>query len=372
MNIGVLTSSRADYGIYLPLLKEIESDSFFNLKIIAFGTHLKVAYGYTVNHILNDGFDVKYKVNNLLNGDSPRDISLSYANTVKLFGEFWSKHKKEFDIVLCLGDRFEMAAAVNAGIPLNITYGHLHSGETSEGSIDNIYRNQITMASKFHFVALDHFASKVCQIVDRKNTTTITGAIGLENLKSLNLLNQMEFKKLWGIDLTIKTILLTIHPETIDFEKNESHCEQITSSIHELSEDYQILISLPNADTNGSVYRNAFEKLSSIHKNVLTIENLGTKSYFSALKMCGIVVGNSSSGIIEAATFGKYVINIGNRQKNRVCSDNTFHVKFDKVDIVKKIRDHIGKKYLGKNIYEKKNGVKKIINKLKNIELYSA
>ena len=189
MNIGVLTSSRADYGIYLPLLKAIKSDSFFNLKIIVFGTHLKDSFGYTLNQILHDGFEVNYTIDNLLKGDNPVDISLSYANTVKLFGEFWGKHDHEFDTVLCLGDRFEMAAAVNSGIPFNIGFGHLHAGETSEGAIDNIYRDQITMASKYHFVALNKFVSRVAQIVKRKDLITVTGAIGLENLKSIQLLD---------------------------------------------------------------------------------------------------------------------------------------------------------------------------------------
>lgn len=371
INIGVLTSSRADYGIYLPLLKAIKSDSFFNLKIIIFGTHLKDSYGYTLNQVLNDGFEANYTVDNLLNGDNPVDISLSYANTVKLFGKFWGENDHEFDTVLCLGDRFEMAAAVNAGIPFNINFGHLHAGETSEGAIDNIYRDQITMASKYHFVALNKFVSRVAQIVKRKDLITVTGAIGLENLKSIQLLDHSDFLKEWGIDMGITTILLTIHPETVEFEMNQTHCEEICLTIQDLSEEYQILITLPNADTNGSIYRTSFEKLASRNRNIFTKDNLGTQSYFSALQMCKIVVGNSSSGILEAATFGKYVINIGDRQKNRICSDNVFHVNFDRVEIIKKVKENICKKYDGKNIYENNNGVSAIIKTLKNIELYN-
>ena len=367
--IGVLTSSRADYGIYLPLLNELKTDSFFELEIIAFGTHLSKNHGYTLEDIIKDEYNNIHEITSLIEDDSEKGIAISYGNTVLEFSSFWAVQK--FDLVFCLGDRFEMSAAVQAGIPFGVLFAHLHGGETTLGAIDNIYRDQITMASKYHFVALNKFVSRVAQIVKRKDLITVTGAIGLENLKSIQLLDHSEFLKEWGIDMGTSTILLTIHPDTVEFEMNQTYCEEMCLTIQDLSEEYQVLITLPNADTNGSIYRIAFEELASSNKNIYTKDNLGTKSYFSALQMCKIVVGNSSSGILEAATFGKYVINIGDRQKNRICSDNVFHVNFDRIEIIKKVKENICKKYDGKNIYENNNGISAIIKTLKNIEFYN-
>lgn len=367
MNIGVLTSSRADYGIYLPLLKEIKSDSFFNLKIIVFGTHLKYSYGYTVNQILNDGFDIKYKVDNLLNGDSPLDISLSYAKTVKLFGELWSEHQKEFDIVLCLGDRFEMAAAVNAGIPFNVVFGHIHAGETSEGAIDNVYRNQITSASSYHFISSPQFKLRVEGIVNKKGTTTHTGAIGLENIKTLPLLNKNEFKSKWNIDFSLPSILVTVHPETVNYNENYQHVAELEKVLMTLSARYQLVITMTNADTLGNLYRKMYEKMNLSTKNICLIENFGSQSYFSAMKMSRILIGNSSSGIIEAASFNKYVVNIGNRQKNRLCSKNVIHVPFNHKDIIIATKKYIELEYNGENIYSFPEGIASIIDKLKSL-----
>ena len=365
LNIGILTSSRADYGIYQPLLHALSKDPIFKMDIIAFGSHLKKAFGYTVNQIKADGFEVKYQIDNLIQGDSALDISKSYGNTINLFAEFWNKSHTNFDFVVCLGDRFEMAAAVNAGIPFNVPFAHLHAGETSEGAIDNIYRDQISLASKIHFIALAEFKDRVEKLIHKKATTTLTGAISLENIKSLPLLNLLEFKSRWNIDLSIPSILITVHPETIDYERNHKYSIELEKVITHLSGAHQLVITMPNADTMGSVYRKVYQKLDKKSKNICLVENLGSQSYYSAMKMCKIILGNSSSGIIEAASFKKYVINVGDRQKNRTCSDNVIHSSFKFEDIIKKTMKYIDKEYDGSNIYSKSNGVSAIIKTLK-------
>ena len=366
LNIGVLTSSRADYGIYLPLLKVLKKESFCKLEIIAFGTHLKEKFGRTVDHIISDGFDVKYSIDNLISGDKALDIAKSYANTVDLFGDLWNEHGNRFDIVICLGDRFEMAAAVNAGIPFNINFAHLHAGETSEGAIDHIYRDQITLASKIHFISLPEFKTRIEEITQKKGTTTTTGAIGLENLKTISLLNHEEFMVKWGIDLTIPSILVTVHPETRDYYKNYDHVKELEKSLMELSLRYQIVITMTNADTLGNLYRSMYHKVSHLRSNICIVENLGSQSYFSAMKMTQLLIGNSSSGIIEAASFNKYVINIGNRQKNRLCSKNVIHVPFNHEDIIIATKQYIELEYDEENIYSFPEGIASIVEKLKN------
>lgn len=362
MKIGVLTSSRADYGIYLPLLSEIKNDSWFDIEIIAFGSHVKEKFGNSVNQILQDGYKKVYQIDNLKEGDSPLHISLSYAKTLKLFSNFWNEHS--FDLVLCLGDRFEMAAAVNAGIPFQVNFAHFYAGDTTLGAIDNVYRHQISLASSIHFVATQESANKVHSLLGFSTTTTVIGSLSLHNLDKLKLLSIEEFKEKWNIDLSIPTILITINPETVNYKKNQIFAKVMVQAIDELSDDYQIVINPPNADTNGTIFRKAFVKLEKKKKSILIIENFGSQSYFSCMKHAAILVGNTSSGIIEAASFQKYVINIGDRQKGRFAPENVIDVPFDYNQICEKTRKYINKTYLGENPYFRNDSVELTLNKL--------
>lgn len=363
MKIAVLTSSRADYGIYLPLLKGLKKDPRYDLNIIAFGTHLKKNFGYTIDQIVNDGFEIAYKIDNLLEGDSPKDISDSYANTILKFSDFWSKNN-DFDWVLCLGDRFEMAAAVNAGIPFQIKFAHIHAGETTLGAIDNIYRHQITLASSLHFVSLSEYADKVQQLIGHKETTEIIGSLSLLNLESLNLLSIDDFREKWNIDLNLPTILVTAHPETVQFNENEKYAIELKKALIDLAENYQIVVTLPNADTNGAIFRKMFFELGSQYVTVKLIENFGTLSYFSCMKWAKLLIGNTSSGIIEAASFNKYVINLGNRQAGRIAPENVLNVPFDSKKITETAEKYIQNTYFGNNPYFQKNSIEMILERL--------
>ena len=163
MKIGVLTSSRADYGIYKPLLDDLKNDDFFKLEIICFGIHLSKNYGYTVCDIINDNYQVIHKVSEIENDDSQKGVVKSYGKTLLKFSEFWNKNK--FDIVLCLGDRFEMSAAIQSSIPFGVNLAHIHVGETTLGAIDNIFRHQISLASKYHFVTTETNKNKVKELI---------------------------------------------------------------------------------------------------------------------------------------------------------------------------------------------------------------
>lgn len=372
MKIAVLTSSRADYGIYLPLLKGLKNDARFVLEIIAFGTHLKKEFGFTIEQIENDGFLVAHKIDNLSDGDSPKDISDSYANTILKFSDFWSKNN-DFDWVLCLGDRFEMAAAVNAGIPFQIKFAHIHAGETTLGAIDNIYRHQITLAASLHFVSLLEYAEKVHQLIGYKGTTEVIGSLSLLNLETLNLLSIDEFKEKWNIDLNLPTILVTAHPETIQFNENEKFAFELQKALIDLAKNYQIVVTLPNADTNGAIFRKMLYELGSQHSTVKLIENFGTLSYFSCMKWSKLLIGNTSSGILEAASFNKYVINLGNRQAGRIAPENVLNIAFDNKKIIETAEKYIQNTYFGNNPYFQKNSIEmileRLITKAKNVEL---
>jgi len=365
MKISVLTSSRADYGIYLPLLKKIQGDTDIDLSIIAFGTHLKTKFGSTIKQIEKDGFPVDHRIDNLKFGDSPKDIALNYAFTAQLFAELWGN--VEYDIVLCLGDRFEMAAAVTAGIPFGINFAHIHAGETSKGAIDNIYRDQISLASSLHFVAIKAFKTRIKDLVNKTNTVFYCGAIGLENIHNVDLLTYESFLNKWQINLYKPTILVTVHPETIDHKSNLKHTEALYSSLNKILERNQVLVTMPNADTFGSVYREMFKRLKKSNpESLFLIENLGTQSYFTAMKFCKLLIGNTSSGIIEAASFGKFVINLGNRQEGRTCGENVIHTPFEYNSIISVAFKYENATYSGTNIYEMDNGSALIIETLKN------
>jgi len=366
--IAILTSSRADYGIYLPLLKALKEDKFFDIKIIAFGTHLSPFHGNTINQIFDDGFEVPYQIDSMQTGDSPNAIATAMAVTLLKFAEFWDEHQKDFDLVFCLGDRYEMFAAVIAGIPFNIPFAHLHGGETTLGAIDNIFRHAITLASKYHFVSCKEHGERVAELTESKDNIFDIGALSLDNLTSLALLSKEDFYIKFGVDLNQPTILITVHPETVTPEMNGIYIEELAFTLLELK-NYQVIITLPNADTNGNLIRTRLLQLPvESNKRILCFENLGSQAYFTAMKYCSFLLGNTSSGIIEAASFGKWVINLGNRQNGRKQSSNCYNVPFNKkliLQTVAKIEDNLT--YAGENIYFKGNAALNVCSILKKL-----
>lgn len=366
MKVGVLTSSRADFGIYLPLLKALKTDDFFRLELIVFGTHLSRYHGYTIQQIMEEGFEPIHQINQMLLTDNDNAISTSYALTALKFADFWKNNI--FDLVFCLGDRFEMAAAVAAGIPYNVPFAHIHGGETTLGAIDNVYRHSITLASKWHFVAAEAFKARIKELVETDETCIVSGSLSLVNLLQMEMLSVVEFHKKWNIDLTLPSILITLHPETVAYNQNEQYAAETLKVFKTLCNDFQLIITMPNADTSGTIFRKAYNSLKDFRpERVLLIENFGTQSYFSCMKHVGLVVGNSSSGIIEAASLGKFVINVGDRQKGRLTSKNTMHFPFDSESILQAVKQYFGNTFSGRNIYYQENAVQKIIPFLKQL-----
>lgn len=369
MRVAILTSSRADYGIYLPLLKAIKADDFFDLTIIAFGTHLSRFHGYTVEQIEQDGFFVNERVESLILGDTAEAISNAIGNTITKFSSLWEKLKGEIDLIITLGDRYEMFAAAAASIPFNLKIAHIHGGETTLGAIDNTFRHSITLMSKLHFVATQEYALKVKQLIGEEKNIYHVGALSLDNLANFSLYSKAEFQQKFQIDLLIPTILTTFHPETVSFDKNIEYTDTLVNVFEELSNRYQIVITMPNADTMGSMVREKFNQLVHRNTRVIGVENFGTLGYFSCIKHCSFLLGNTSSGIIEAASFGKYVINLGKRQKGRACGENILETAIERVSILKNVEKiaQLDFNYSGENIYRKVNSAQRIIQGLKEI-----
>lgn len=364
MRIGILTSSRADYGIYLPLLEKMKGDTFFSLEIIAFGTHLSKSHGYTLKDIEKDGYPVIHTISSLISNDDEQSIASSYGLTVLKFADFWTNHK--YDLVFCLGDRFEMSAAVQAGIPFGVQFAHIHGGETTLGAIDNVYRHQITLASILHFTATAVFKNKVANLLDTSDGVFTVGSLSLDNIHSFIPIEKKVFYDTFNIP-DGDYALVTFHPETVAPIANIHYAKAMKKAFASVAQNLHVVITMPNADTLGSIYREEIIQLKNeLPKRILLIENFGKSNYFSAMYYAKVLIGNTSSGILEAASFGKFVVNVGDRQKGRVQSNNVLNCEFEESAIVLSIDKAIKlEKYNGENVYFKEGVADNIIKIVK-------
>ena len=365
MNIAILTSSRADFGIYNSLVSELNLDNKIITKFIVFGSHTQQQHGYTLNEIKNNFNNNFFLVEGMPENDTQFDISYGYGKIVSSFSEFWSKNK--FDIVFALGDRFEMSAAVQASIPYEVNIAHLHGGETTIGSTDNIYRHQISIASKIHFTSNNDASIRLKNILDDKSHIHNVGSLSISNLKSLELPEWNLVLKKFKIP-NKPYVLITFHPETVNLKQNEEYLKILEQTLLELSNHIYLVITLANADSMGSMYREVAFKIKDLKPDKTSIiYSFGKKNYFSAIKNSQFLLGNTSSGIIEAASFKKYVINVGDRQMGRTRSKNIIDVPFEKESIISKSLMLInGKTFHGKNNYYQSESPKKIVKIIYN------
>jgi GDP/UDP-N,N'-diacetylbacillosamine 2-epimerase (hydrolysing) len=364
MKIGVLTSSRSDYGIYLPLLRKIKDDNFFELEIIAFGTHLSKIHGFTINEIEKDHYKKIHSISSFISNDDQQAISTSYALTALKFADFWKYNN--FDLVLCLGDRFEMCAAVQAAIPFNVKFAHIHGGETTLGAIDNIYRHQISLSSILHFSASNFFTERIIQIVGNKANVITVGSLSLDEIEQYQPISKSEFYSKFNLP-NKDFALITFNPETVNLNMNEKFAGIMRKALSSIVSKLFLVITMPNADTMGSLYRKEITRLKSeFPEKVLCIENFGKENYFTAMYYAKLLIGNTSSGIIEAASFGKYVVNVGDRQKGRMQSGNVINTPFNEQEIVAAVNKTLDTgMYKGDNNYFQKNSADLIIKKIK-------
>lgn len=334
MKIAILTSSRADFGIYLPLLKRLQSDPFFQLEIIAFGTHLSLNHGFTIEEIKSFNFKTVHQIETPLVNHNASDIAKNIGETISIFTDFWSKNK--FDYIVALGDRYEMFAAVTATTPFVYNVAHIHAGETTLGAIDNIYRHAISLMSKILFVSTDVYKEKAIQINPEARTYNV-GALSIDNLKKMDYLSMEDFKSKFKIDLSMPTILSTFHPETVNLEKNIDYIQELLDSFTDLIKKYQIVITLPNADTIGDQIKEIILHYGKQHPNLKIVDSFGMIGYLSCMKYSKFLLGNTSSGFVEAAFFPKWVINLGNRQDGRLLTQNIITIPIEKSAILKAV-----------------------------------
>lgn len=335
--IGILTSSRADYGIYRPLLKAMKADAALQAELLVFGTHLSEKHGYTRKQIEADALAPMHDIMAVPGNDSPAGIAHTLGDTIHHFAAYWEKHGNDFDLIIALGDRFEMFAAVTAALPFGLRIAHLYGGETTTGAIDDAFRHSITHMAAWHFAATEVYKERIMTLLGRNDHIYNVGALSLDNLNHMVLPDAAAFEKQYGIAMNRPTVLVTFHPETVHWERNRAYVQELCKVMNQLPE--QKVITMPNADTMGNTIREALQEFAAGRSDTHLVESFGTDGYFACMNLCSFMLGNSSSGIVEAASFGKYVINIGERQGGRLSGANVLHCPVDAVKILTKAAD---------------------------------
>ncbi|MEM6769262.1 MAG: UDP-N-acetylglucosamine 2-epimerase [Bacteroidota bacterium] len=326
MKIAIITTSRADYGIYASLLDQCAADPEVSYGLVVSGTHLSAEHGMTVAAIIADGHPIWGRVESVPTQDDSASIAAITGLAMTRFAEVWSGLSDTLDVVVCLGDRYEMFAAVAATVPFNLPVAHLHGGETTLGAIDDKYRHAISALSTLHFTATEAYAERVRMSVGRRTGVFAVGAPSLDGFADLDLPSLPEMQVRFGIDFSVPTILVTIHPETVNLAANPNLASCVRAAFPLLTANYQIVITLPNADTEGAKLRQVMLELARKEERITAIESFGKMGYFAAMKYCAFLLGNTSSGLLEAPSFGKYAINVGSRQAGRARGGNVIDV----------------------------------------------
>jgi GDP/UDP-N,N'-diacetylbacillosamine 2-epimerase (hydrolysing) len=330
--ICVVTGTRADYGLLYWLMKEINLDSELKLQIIATGMHLSPEFGLTYKEIEKD-FKIDKKIEMLLSSDTAIGISKSMGLAQISFAEAYEDLKP--DIIVLLGDRYEIFSAASAALIANIPVAHLHGGETTEGAFDEAIRHCITKMSHLHFTAAEEYKNRVIQLGEYPSRVFNVGGMGIENIKRLKLLSRDEFEESINFKLNKKNILVTFHPVTLENSSAKEQFQELLDAIDEL-EDTNIIFTKANSDTNGRIINQMCDEyvLKNSNKSIC-FTSLGQLRYLSALQYVDVVVGNSSSGLIEAPSFKIGTINIGDRQKGRLKAKNVIDSEVNKTSILK-------------------------------------
>ena len=333
--ICVVTGTRAEYGILKPLLAEIDSDEFLRLQLVVTGTHLSEKYGATYKEIEKDGFKIDAKITMNLDDDSNMALSLAMAQLQSDITKTFSELKP--DIVVILGDRYEILSVAIAAMMLHIPLAHIHGGELTEGAMDDSIRHAVTKLSHLHFTSTTKYAQRVIQLGEQPQRVFNVGSLAVEQITKLPLLSKKELEKSLAFKFGKKNILVTYHPETLSELLPQEQLQELLNALDELK-DTKIIFTNANADSGGAIINTMIEDY--VQKNsdkAVAFNSLGQLRYFSTIKYVDAVVGNSSSGILEVPSFHKPTINIGERQKGRTQSKSIVNAKLSQDDIKKAI-----------------------------------
>lgn len=313
--ICIVTGTRAEYGLLYWLMKAIENEDSLQLQLIVTGMHLSPEFGLTYKEIAKE-FTIDKKIEMLLSSDTPVGISKSMGLALISFAEAYDELKP--DLVVVLGDRYEIFSAVSSAMIARIPIAHLHGGEATEGAFDEAMRHSITKMSHLHFVATEEYRKRVIQLGEEPQRVFNVGGLGIENIKRLELLSKEAFEKAIDFTLASKNILVTFHPVTLENATAQEQFQELLNTIDELEETH-IIFTKANSDSDGRVINHMIDTyVSNNSHKAIGFTSLGQLLYLSALQYMDAVVGNSSSGLLEAPSFNIGTINIGDRQKGRI------------------------------------------------------
>ncbi|MDA9550061.1 UDP-N-acetylglucosamine 2-epimerase [Oceanospirillaceae bacterium] len=328
--ICVITGTRAEYGRLRWVMKYIDDSKVLDLQLIVTGMHLSPEFDLTYQEIERDGFDIDSKVEMLVSADTSSGIAKSMG--LGLIGFADSLQQLQPDLVLVLGDRFEILSAATAAMVARIPIVHLHGGETSEGAFDESIRHSITKMSHLHFVAMVAYRNRVIQLGEHPERVFVVGGLSSDNIKKLKLLSRDEFEASIGFKLGLRNLLITFHPVTLEDDTSSSQLEEMFGALNELV-DTNLIFTFPNADTGGRKLTELIKKFVKEHENACVHASLGQLRYLSCIQYVDGVVGNSSSGISEVPSFKKGTVNIGDRQRGRVKARSIIDCKPDRESI---------------------------------------
>lgn len=370
--ICIVTGSRAEYGLLCSLMHLIQDDPELILQVIATNMHLSPEFGLTYKEIEKDGFRIDKKVEMLLSSDTANATTKSVGIATIGFADAYEDLKP--DLLLVLGDRYEILAAVTAALFYKIPVAHLHGGEITEGAYDDAIRHAITKMSHLHFTSTEEYRNRVIQLGEEPNRVFNVGAIGIDNIKHLKLLSKHQLEENLNFKFGKKCVLVTFHPVTLENNTARDQIQNLLQALQSIN-DLQILFTLPNSDTDGRIIGQLIKQFVEENKNRSAVfASLGQLKYLSALQYVSAVVGNSSSGLLEVPSFNIPTLNIGNRQKGRlkpetiVDCEPTIEDLNEKLSLVlsSKFRDGCTNSF---NPYQKKDTANKILSVIKHFNL---
>lgn len=319
-NVCVITGTRAEYGLLKPLIEKINNDTYMNLQLVATGMHLSPEFGLTYQEIEQDGFVIAERNEMLLSSDTPNGITKSVGLGTIGFADIFTRIAP--DMVVILGDRYEALAAATAAMIHRIPIAHIHGGELTLGAVDDAIRHAITKMSTLHFTATEEYKKRVIQLGETPENVFCVGALGVENIRTQNLMDKDELSQNIGYSFDIPYVIVTFHPVTLENKTAGEQFENLLAALDQYKE-YHIIFTKANSDTDGRVINQKIDQYVERNPDrAIAFVSLGMIRYLSALQYCEMVIGNSSSGIIEAPSFRIPTINIGNRQFGRIRAES--------------------------------------------------
>ncbi|MCT2534643.1 UDP-N-acetylglucosamine 2-epimerase [Aquibacillus koreensis] len=320
--ISILTATRAEYGLLKPIISKLNTVAEFDVRIVVTGAHLSPEFGLTYREIEKDGFVIDEKIEMLLSADTPAAISKSMGLAMISFADYFNRLKP--DMLIVLGDRYETLAVCMSAMNERIPITHLYGGETTEGAVDESIRHAITKLSYLHFTSTEKYRSRVIQLGEQPERVFTVGAVGVENILKQRLLDKNELESSIKFKLDKPYAMVTFHPVTL--ENNQSAVQfQELLNVCKKYQDMKFIFTKANADTNGRIINDMIDAYLEENENAIAFTSLGMTRYLSALKYCTVVIGNSSSGLLEAPSFGIPTINIGDRQKGRLLAESVIN-----------------------------------------------